>query len=224
MWILIVEDEPVMARMLRQGLEEQNHTVSVAIDGVEGLELALARSFDAIILDVMLPALDGYAVTRRLRKGGCHAPIIMLTARDSTTDIVEGLEAGADDYLIKPFALSVLLARLRAISRRASNPSTPVLQVDDLILDPSSREVTRGGNRISLTATEFRFLEHLMRRAGRVASRASIIEAVWGFEEDVELNTVDTYIKLLRDKIDSGTEPKLLQTVRGYGYVLREPS
>jgi DNA-binding response OmpR family regulator len=224
MWILVVEDEPAMARMLRQGLEEQNHTVSVATDGLEALELATARSFDAIILDVMLPAIDGYSVTRRLRKGGSHAPIIMLTARDSVTDIVEGLEAGADDYLVKPFALSVLLARLRAISRRAANPSTPVLQVDDLVLDPSSREVSRGGKQINLTATEFRFLEHLMRRAGRVASRTSIIEAVWGFEEDVELNTVDTYIKLLRDKIDFGQRSRLLHTVRGYGYVLREQS
>jgi two-component system response regulator MprA len=224
MWILVAEDEPVMARMLRQGLEEQNHTVSIAIDGAEAMELATARAFDAIVLDVMLPALDGYAVTRRLRRSGNQAPILMLTARDSAEDIVEGLEAGADDYLVKPFALSVLTARLRAISRRAANPSTPVLQVDDLTLDPSSREVSRSGKPVSLTATEFRFLEHLMRRTGRVASRTSIIEAVWGFEEDVELNTVDTYIKLLRDKIDNGQKSRLIHTVRGYGYVLREQS
>jgi DNA-binding response OmpR family regulator len=209
--------------MLRQGLEEQNHTVSVAIDGREALGLATERCFDAIVLDIMLPALDGYAVTRRLRATGSHTPIIMLTARDSSEDIVAGLEAGADDYLVKPFAFSVLIARIRAISRRGNNPSTPVLQIDDLTLDPSLREVTRGGRQIHLTATEFRFLEHLMRRAGRVASRTSIIEAVWGFEEDVELNTVDSYIKLLRDKVDSGHKSKLIQTVRGFGYVMREP-
>jgi DNA-binding response OmpR family regulator len=224
MWILVVEDEPAMATVLRQGLEEQNHTVSIAIDGREALDLATDRSFDAIVLDVMLPVLDGCMVTRRLRKAGRHTPIIMLTARDSSDDIVAGLEAGADDYLVKPFAFSVLLARLRAISRRGSTPSTPVLQVDDLILDPSRREVTRSGKQIHLTATEFRFLEHLMRRVGRVASRTSIIEAVWGFEEDVELNTVDTYIKLLRDKIDNGSRSKLIQTVRGFGYIIREPA
>ena len=174
MWILIVEDEPAMARMLRQGLEEQNHTVTVAIEGLEALELASARPFDAIVLDVMLPGIDGCEIARRLRKSGIQTSILMLTARDASTDIVTGLEAGADDYLVKPFAFSVLIARLRAISRRAANPSTPVLQVDDLILDPSSREVFRGGKQVTLTATEFRFLEHLMRRAGRVASRTHI--------------------------------------------------
>jgi DNA-binding response OmpR family regulator len=224
MWILVVEDEPAMVKALQQGLEEQNHTVSVAIDGREALDLATERPFDTIVLDVMLPVLDGYAVTRRLRKTGCHTPIIMLTARDSPNDIVTGLEAGADDYLVKPFAFSVLIARLRAISRRGSNPSTPVLQMDDLTLDPSPRQVMRNGKEIHLTATEFRFLEHLMRRSGRVASRTSIIEAVWGFEQDVELNTVDTYIKLLRDKIDTGHRSKLIHTVRGFGYVMREPA
>jgi two-component system response regulator MprA len=224
MWILIVEDEPSMGRLLRQGLEEENHTVTVALDGAEGLEVALGNAFDAIVLDVMLPRLDGFSVTRRLRQAGNRTPILLLTARDSPADIVEGLDAGADDYLVKPFALSVLVARLRAIARRQPHSSTPVLQVHDLTLDPASREVTRTGNRASLTATEFRFLEHLMRRAGRVASRTSIIEAVWGFEEDVELNTVDTYIKLLRDKVDNDPDARLIHTVRGYGYVLREPS
>jgi len=224
MWILVVEDELPMARMLRQGLEEQNHTVTVAADGSEAIEAATAATFDAIVLDVMLPVLSGLTVTRRLRQAGSHVPILMLTARDSPDDVVKGLDAGADDYLVKPFALNVLLARLRALSRRAANPSVPVLQVDDLILDPTSRVVSRGGTQVSLTATEFRFLEHLMRRAGRVASRASIIEAVWGFEQDVEFNTVDTYIKVLRDKVDHDRDSKLIHTVRGYGYVLRERS
>lgn len=224
MWILVVEDELAMARMLRQGLEEQNHTVTVAADGAGAIEAAALTTFDAIILDVMLPVLSGLAVTRRLRQAGSHVPILMLTARDSPDDVVKGLDAGADDYLVKPFALNVLLARLRALSRRAANPSIPVLQVDDLILDPTSRAVSRGGMEVSLTATEFRFLEHLMRRAGRVASRASIIEAVWGFEQDVEFNTVDTYIKVLRDKVDHDRDSRLIHTVRGYGYVLRERS
>jgi DNA-binding response OmpR family regulator len=222
MWILVVEDELPMARMLRQGLEEQNHTVTVAADGSEALEATKATTFDAIVLDVMLPVVNGFTVTQRVRESGSHVPIIMLTARDAPEDIVKGLDAGADDYLVKPFALKVLLARLRALSRRAANPSIPVLQVEDLTLDPTSREVSRGGVLVSLTATEFRVLEHLMRRAGRVASRASIIEAVWGFEQDVESNTVDTYIKILRDKMDADPNSRLIHTVRGYGYVLRD--
>jgi two-component system response regulator MprA len=213
-----------MGEMLRQGLEEENHTVTVARDGVEGLSATETSAFDAIVLDVMMPRLNGLDVARRVRKAGNQVPILMLTARDAPADIVEGLDAGADDYLVKPFALSVLVARLRALSRRAAQPPVQLLQVDDLTLDPATREVKRGADRINLTATEFRFLEHLMRRAGRVASRSAIIEAVWGFEEDVELNTVDAYIKLLRDKIDSGRARKLLHTVRGYGYILREQS
>jgi two-component system response regulator MprA len=146
----------------------------------------------------------------------------MLTARDAAADIVRGLDAGADDYLTKPFSLKVLLARLRAISRRAAHPLVSVLQVDDLMLDPASRKVTRKGQSISLTATEFRVLEFLMRRAGRAASRSAIIEAVWGFEEEVEPNTVDAFIKLVREKIDSGQARKLIHTMRGFGYILRE--
>ena len=222
MWILVVEDEPSMGALLRQGLEEQNHAVTLARDGIEGLYAAETSNYDAIVLDVMMPGMDGVQVTRRLRAAGNQVPIIMLTARDAATDIVRGLDAGADDYLTKPFSLKVLLARLRAISRRAARPPVSTLLVDDLTLEPASREVARAGRRISLTATEFRVLEFLMRRAGRAASRSAIIEAVWGFEEDIELNTVDAFIKLLRDKIDSGHDRKLIQTVRGYGYILRE--
>ena len=222
MWILVVEDEPSMGALLRQGLEEQNHAVTLARDGIEGLYAAETSNYDAIVLDVMMPGMDGVQVTRRLRAAGNQVPIIMLTARDAATDIVRGLDAGADDYLTKPFSLKVLLARLRAISRRAARPPVSTLVVDDLALEPASREVARAGRRISLTATEFRVLEFLMRRAGRAASRSAIIEAVWGFEEDIELNTVDAFIKLLRDKIDSGHDRKLIQTVRGYGYILRE--
>ncbi len=222
MWILIVEDELPMAQVLRQGLEEQNHTVTLAQDGAEALDLASDSQFDAIVLDVMLPQCDGLTVARSLRKRGSQTPILMLTARDSTEDIVRGLDAGADDYLVKPFALKVLFARLRALARRAGNPSIPALQVDDLCLDPTTREVHRGGRKVHLTAIEFRFLEYLMRRVGRVASRDAIVDAVWGYNEEVEPNTVHTYVKCLREKLDSDPAMRLIHTVRGYGYVMRE--
>ena len=148
-------------------------------------------------------------------------PILMLTAKDATNDIVKGLDAGADDYLVKPFAFSVLLARLRAIARRRDHPLVQILQVEDLTLDPASHRVARAGRPIALTATEFRILEFLLRNAGRAESRSAIIEAVWGFDEDVEPNTVDVYIKLLRDKLDTNPNKKLIHTVRGYGYILR---
>jgi two-component system response regulator MprA len=222
MWILVVEDEPSMAGLLRQGLEEANHTVIVARDGVEGLHAAESSRYDVIILDVMLPRLDGFEVARRLRARKIDTPILMLTARDAPSDIVKGLDAGADDYLTKPFSLKVLQARLRALARRSARPPVAVLQVADLALDPASRLVTRAGRDISLTATEFRLLEFLMRRAGRASSRSSIIEAVWGFDEDVESNTVDAFIKLLRDKIDVPPCRKLIHTIRGFGYILRE--
>ena len=222
MWILVVEDEPSMADLLRQGLEEANHTVTVARDGIEGLHAAETSSFDAIVLDVMMPGMDGLDVTRRLRARRHEIPILMLTARDATSDIVKGLDAGADDYLTKPFSLKVLLARLRALARRGVRPPISRLQVDDLVLDPAARKVTRAGREVSLTATEFRVLEVLMRRAGRAASRTAIIEAVWGFEGEVEANTVDAFIKLLRDKVDANQERRLIHTIRGYGYILRE--
>ncbi len=222
MWILVVEDDIAMGDLLRRGLEEANHSVAVARDGAEGLHAARMTRFDAVILDVMLPALDGIEVARQLRVAGSETAILMLTARDAPADVVRGLDAGADDYLTKPFSFKVLLARLRAISRRAANPPVSVLRVDDLTLDPAAHIVERGGMRISLTATEFRLLEFLMRRPGRAASRTAIIEAVWGYEEDVEPNTVDAFIKLLRDKVDAGHKLRLIQTVRGFGYIIRE--
>jgi DNA-binding response OmpR family regulator len=221
-WILVVEDQTSMGEVLRQGLEEANHRVTLARDGNEGLEAARTASFDAVILDVMIPGPDGIEVARRLRADGVQVPILMLTARDSAADIVRGLDAGADDYLTKPFSFKVLLARLRAISRRAARPPVPLLELDDLTLDPATRRVVRAGKAVSLTATEFRVLEFLMRRTGRAASHAAIIEAVWGFEQDVEPNTLAAFIKQLRQKIDSGHERKLIHTVRGYGYILRE--
>jgi DNA-binding response OmpR family regulator len=224
MWILVAEDELNMAGILRQGLEEENHRVTLARDGLEALSALATSTFDAAVLDVMMPALDGIEVARKARAAGNQIPILMLTARDAAADVIRGLDAGADDYLVKPFPFKVLLARLRAVTRRAAQPPVARLQVGDLILDPASRQVTRAARSANLTATEFRFLEFLMRRAGRAASRTSIIEAVWGFDEDVELNTVDAFIKLLRDKIDHGHEQKLIHTVRGFGYILRDQS
>jgi DNA-binding response OmpR family regulator len=222
MWILVAEDEPLMGQLVAQGLEEENHTVTLVRDGLEALTALETCAFDVVILDVMMPGLSGIGVARRIRKSGSPVPILMLTARDAPADIVDGLDAGADDYLVKPFALNVLLARLRAISRRAMQPAVLVLQVSDLTLDPASHVVSRAGREIGVTATEFRLLEFLMRRAGRAASRSAIIEAVWGFDEEVGPNTVDVYIKLLRDKIDMGRQEKLIHTVRGYGYILRD--
>ncbi|MGC2661015.1 MAG: response regulator transcription factor [Bryobacteraceae bacterium] len=221
MWILVVEDEPSMAHLLRQGLEEQNHTVVVARDGEEAMAAATNSPFDAVVLDVMIPHVDGIEVARRLRAAKIAVPILMLTARDANNDVVKGLDAGADDYLVKPFAFSVLLARLRAISRRRDHVTKQVLETDDLTLDPTAHRVFRAGHEIALTATEFRILEFLMRNSDRAESRSAIIEAVWGFDEDVELNTVDVYIKILRDKLDTHPHRKLIHTVRGYGYVIR---
>jgi DNA-binding response OmpR family regulator len=222
-WVLVVEDEPSMGELLRQGLEEENHTVTLTRDGLEGVHAAETCNVDAIVLDVMVPGLNGIAVTQRLRASGRQTPILMLTARDAPADIVAGLDAGADDYLTKPFSLKVLLARLRALSRRAVRPAVRILRVRDLTLDPSTHLVTRAGRVLDLTSTEFRVLEFLMRRTGRACSRASIIDGVWGMEQDVKANTVDAFIRLLRGKVDAaGERPALIQTVRGYGYIVRD--
>lgn len=210
-----------MANLLRQGLEENNHTVAVARDGQEALAAAETSTFDAIVLDVMMPKSDGIEVTRRLRGAKNRVPILMLTAKDANADVIRGLDAGADDYLVKPFAFGVLLARLRAIARRRDHAPAQLLEADDLSLDPIGHSVIRAGRDVPLTATEFRILEFLLRNVGRAESRNAIIEAVWGFGEDVELNTVDVYIKMLRDKLDSGGNKKLIHTVRGYGYIIR---
>jgi two-component system response regulator MprA len=221
MRILIVEDERKMAEVLKRGLEEENHTVSVAFDGDAGLQLAELYEFDVVVLDVMLPGIDGCEVARRLRQQGRRVPILMLTARDATADIVAGLDAGADDYLNKPFAFEELLARLRATARRGHVSAQPALAVADLTVNPETRAVTRAGEHVELTATEFRLLECLMRRAGRVVARDALIEAVWGLAPSVEGNTLDAFVRLLRRKIDEPFEPKLIETVRGVGYRLR---
>ena len=222
MRILVVEDEQKMARLLKKGLEEEKHSVTVAHDGLEGFGLSCDDTFDVIILDVMLPAMSGFEIARRLRQSDRHVPIIMLTARDAVPDIVKGLNLGADDYLTKPFAFDELLARLRAVSRRGPVEQLPKLKIADLVLDPATHDVFRDGKQIHLTRTEYSLLELLMRHAGRALTRNSIIEAVWGLDNDVEGNTLDAFLRLLRNKVDTGHPVKLIHTIRGFGYVLRE--
>jgi|SRR6185437_7536433 len=222
MQILIVEDEKKMAAVLKKGLEADNHRVTLAFDGRSGLDMASSAEFDVVVLDLMLPVIDGFEVAKRLRKNANHTPILMLTARDTAADIVKGLDLGADDYLTKPFSFDVFLARLRSVARRGPAPRPTVLQVDDLVLNPASHQVTRGEREIHLSPTEFRLLELLMRRSGRVVSRDAIVDAVWDFDHEVEENTLDTFIRLLRSKIDREHDHKLIQTVRGVGYTVRE--
>ena len=222
MRILIIEDDRSMSGLLQKGLEEENHIVSAALDGRSGLEFAENYKFDVIVLDWMLPVMDGLEVARRLRKSGNSAPILMLTARDAIPDIVKGLDAGADDYLTKPFSFAVFLARIRALARRpAVGPIARRLEVADLSLNPASHQVFRGRHEIRLTPTEYRLLEFLIRRSGRPASRRAIVEAVWGLEAEVEENTLDAFVRLRRSKVDHGHGPRLIQTVRGFGYALR---
>ncbi len=222
MRILVVEDEEKVASFIRKGLEEERYAVDVALDGEEGLELAELNPYDLIVLDLMLPGLDGFRFIQRLRAQGVHTPILVLTARDSVGDKVKGLDLGADDYLTKPFAFAELLARIRALLRRGAPQAPPVLQVADLTLDPAARRVTRAGRPIELTAKEFALLEYFMRHAGRVLTRTMILEHVWDQSFDSYTNVVDVYVNYLRKKVDQGFEPRLIHTVRGVGYVLRE--
>jgi two-component system, OmpR family, response regulator len=222
MRILIAEDEIRMAEQLRKGLVREGYSVLLAHDGQQALDLARTFDHDMMILDWMLPKLDGSQVARRLRRAGVHTRILMLTARDEPLDIVEGLDCGADDYLIKPFAFEVLLARLRALSRRVAATMPPVLQVGGLALDPATRTVCRDGCELNLSAKEFSLLHFLMRRAGQIVPRSTLIEAVWGYDSRIESNTLDAFIHLLRVKVDASPQPKLIHTVRGVGYSLRE--
>lgn len=221
--ILLVEDEQRIATLLVQGLSEEGHQVFVAHDGEQGLAMALASRFDVIVLDVVLPRLDGLAVARRLRESSNQTPLLMLTARDSMADVVKGLDTGADDYLTKPFSFEILLARLRALGRRGPTPQTVRLKIADLCLDTATRQVTRCGQSIYLTPREHSLLELLLRNAGRPVTREAILESVWGFDHDVEENTVEAFVRLLRNKIDLPFGQKLIHTVRGIGYCLRLP-
>jgi DNA-binding response OmpR family regulator len=212
-----------MAAYIGRALTEASFAVDVANDGARGLDMARANTYDAIVLDVMLPHLDGLTLCRSLRHEGNRTPVIMLTARDLVEDRVRGLDAGADDYLVKPFAVAELSARLRALQRRQQPAPGTVLRVGDLTLDPAARTVVRGTRPITLTAREYALLEYLMRRAGSVLTRTMIAEHVWEFSFDHVSNVVDVYIKHLRDKIDVEGRPSLIQAVRGIGYVLRDP-
>lgn len=223
MQLLLAEDEPRMATLLERGLAEEGHHVIVARDGAEALEMARTAAFDVIVLDVMLPRIDGLAVAKRLREARNQTPVLILTARDSDNDVIRGLDAGADDYLTKPFSFEVLLARLRAVSRRGAIPRAPVLTAGDVRLDTATRDVMRGGERVHLTPREYCLLELLMRNKGRVLERETILESVWGYGCEVNQNTLEAFVRLLRLKVDY-CEPKLIHTVRGAGYMVREPA
>ncbi|MCX7670207.1 MAG: response regulator transcription factor [Anaerolineae bacterium] len=222
MRILIVEDERALAETLRRGLTEEMYVVDIVTNGRDALDYALATPYDVIILDIMLPGLDGFTVCRRLREAGFSGHILMLTARGDVEDRVHGLDSGADDYLVKPFAFKELLARLRALGRRPRQMQVGPLQVGDLVLDEVTHEVRRGNRRIDLSPLEFRLLRCLMRHAGQVMSRDAILDQVWSFDYAGGSNVVDVYIRYLRHKIEAPGEPKLLHTVRGIGYKLAE--
>jgi two-component system OmpR family response regulator len=220
--VLVVEDEVKMAGLLKRGLEEEGYAVDVAGDGDEGVWLGSENAYDALILDVMLPDIDGFEVCRRLRAAERWSPVLMLTARDAVPDRVAGLDAGADDYLTKPFSFAELLARLRALMRRGTTERPSVLRVGSLTLDPAGRRVAREGAPIDLTAKEFALLEYLMRHPGEVLSRTRLIEHVWDFAYDGRSNVVDVYIRYLREKIDRSFGTDSIETVRGSGYRMRE--
>jgi two-component system, OmpR family, copper resistance phosphate regulon response regulator CusR len=221
--VLLVEDDKELAGFVQEGLEDESCIVKVCHDGGSGLRQAEMHAFDIILLDVMLPVLNGFEVTKRLRMQNVRTPILLLTARDAPEDIVKGLDAGADDYLTKPFDFDVLLARVRARTRAASGKNVAQMRFADLFLDAEKREAVRAGQRLDLTRTEFSILECLMRSAGRVVKRDRIIELVWG-DRDVSENNLDVFIRFLRAKVDRTGLPRLLYTERGVGYSIREGS
>lgn len=221
MRLLVVEDAVRMAKLLERGLREEGYAVDTAPTGEDAVWLGAENPYDAIVLDLVLPDMDGFEVCRRLRAAGQWAPVLMLTARDAVEDRVRGLDAGADDYLTKPFALPELLARLRALVRRGRHERPPVLVVDDLTLDPASRLVRRGRDTVSLTPKEFALLEYFMRHPGEVLTRTRLIEHVWDFAFEGDSNVVEVYVRYLREKIDRPFKRQSLETVRGIGYRLR---
>jgi two-component system OmpR family response regulator len=221
---LVVEDGSKMAALLRRGLQEEGFAVDVAATGEDGSWLGAENDYDVILLDVMLPDVDGFEVCRRLRAADRWAPILMLTARDGVQDRVAGLDAGADDYLTKPFSFDELLARVRALLRRGPSERPPVLAVGDLVLDPATRRVSRDDDEIDLTPKEFGLLELFLRHPGEVLSRTRILEHVWDFAYDGDSNVVDVYVRYLREKVDRPFGRRSIETVRGVGYRLREAS
>ena len=218
MQVLVVEDEIKVAAFLRQALTEAGYTVSVAHDGASGLEMAQTGEFDLIVLDRLLPQMNGLELCRTLRASGAETAMLMITARDALEDKVQGLDAGADDYLTKPFSIDEMLARVRALLRRGGTRTTPVLTVEDLTLDPQTRKARRGTDEFELSSREYALLDYLMRNAHRPVTRAMIAEHVWGFDFDSGSNVIDVYVSYLRRKIDAGREPKLIRTLRHVGY------
>jgi len=218
MHVLIVEDEPEMAGLLARGLREESYEVSHARDGRSALELSATQDFDLILLDVMLPRMNGLQVAQQLRQREQATPVLMLTARDALPDIIKGLDAGADDYLTKPFSFQELLARIRALVRRHEFRKKKVLEVEDLVLDATSFRAFRKGQEIHLSLTEFRLLELLVRNAGRIVSRSEILGSVWGHGREITDNTLDAFVRLLRKKVDQDAQSKLIHTHRGFGY------
>ncbi len=222
MRVLIVEDNRDLGRNLQRGLREHGFAVDLATDGAAGLQIAVAGAYDIMVLDRMLPGRDGLELLKQLRREGVHAPVIFLTARGAVDERIAGLEAGADDYLVKPFSFAELLARMRVVLRRGQEARPAVLQVADLSLDPVTQIVERGGVRVDLTAKQFVLLHYLMRHAGQVVSRGMLLEHVWNFEFDGLSNVVDVHINRLRNKLDRGFDHPLIHTLRGVGYVLRD--
>ncbi len=223
MRLLVIEDEQKVANFIKQGLEEEGYAVDHAADGASGLQMALEGLHDVIVLDVMLPKLDGLSVLQQLRQQNITTPVLLLTVRATIEDKVLGLDAGADDYLTKPFAFEEFVARVRALLRRRAETAPPILQVADLALDPARRVVSRGEKKIELTPREFTLLDYFMRNPGRVLTRTMIANRVWDYTFDSTTNVIDVYVNYLRKKIDTGHDTKLLHTVRGVGYVMKVP-
>jgi DNA-binding response OmpR family regulator len=222
--LLLVEDELKLGATLEEGLERAQYTVDLASDGQEALDFARVSTYDVIVLDVMLPKVNGLEVCQRLRTNGVRTPILMLTARDAVQDRIKGLDSGADDYLIKPFAFGELLARIRALLRRDAPTREAIIRVGDLSLDPAGQQITWHEQPLDLTAREYRILETLMRRPGWLVSREALIESVWGFDFTDTSNLVEVYIARIRRKLSEAGAPSLIQTVRGAGYRMREPA
>jgi len=221
MKILIIEDERHLAGILKKGLEEKGFTVDLSHDGEEGLYMAETYSYDAVLLDIILPKIDGLAILKRLRQKGINLPVLMLTAKGEVEDKIHGLDIGADDYVAKPFNFSELVARLKAIIRRSKGKATPHIKIDDLEIDTNLRTVKRSGRDVRLSPTEYRIIEYLALNSGRVISRTELIEHVYDTEFDLDSNVIDVYINYLRNKIDKGFERQLIQTVRGAGYLIK---
>lgn len=220
MRILVIEDERKVASFIKRGLEEEHYAVDTAYDGETGLSMVETNEYDLVVLDLMIPKINGMEVLRRIRANKNNVPILVLTAKDSTEDIVMGLDAGCDDYLTKPFEFKVFLARVRALLRREKMEKEPILKVADLTLSPVTHKVMRGGKEIELTSKEYALLEYFMRNPNRVLTRTMISEHVWDYHFDSMTNVIDVYVNYLRKKIDKGFEKKLIHTIRGVGYIL----